>query len=114
MRLVEGKKGEPSKWLCGDCNQVHVLPYNIGRSRGQCYACQAVRRAKITGKQPDSPGKPAERKCLMCGKEFESANIGNRRCANCDGKLENRKEPFFDRKQLRYMAPGKTRDRDSD
>ena len=107
MRLVEGEKGELCKWLCGDCNQVHVLPYEIGRSRGQCYACQAVRRAKLTGKQPDSPGSPAKRKCLMCNKKFNSADICNRRCAKCEKKLEEHKEPYYDRKPLHFTAAGK-------
>ena len=108
MRLVEGKKGELSKWLCGDCNQVHALPYEIGRSRGQCYACQAVRRKKLTGKQPDSPGKPAKRTCLMCGKRFDSADINNRRCAQCEYKLQH--DPVgkhSNKKAMRFAAAGK-------
>ena len=110
MRLVEGKEGELSKWLCSDCGKIHILTYKKGRSRGPCYACQAVRRAKLTGKQPKSPGKPAKRICLLCEKIFESADICNRRCAECEKELEDAKRSHFDRTPLRYMAPGKTRE----
>ena len=95
-------------WFCEGCKRIHVLPYRIGRSRQYCYACQKVKREELTGSIKNNVVDPAIRICLMCGKEFQSTNKGNRRCARCEYKLQH--DAFgrhSNKNAMRFVAAGK-------
>ena len=95
-------------WFCEGCKRIHALPYRIGRTRHLCYACMRDERAKNTGSLKLNTEHRAERICLMCNKKFKSTDKGNRRCAQCEYKLQHDAVGSHStRSPFRIAAPGK-------
>ena len=61
-----------------------------GGSRSSC-GCQIKSQKRATIYRP----KPAERKCLMCGKNFISRGPHNRRCVLCEEKLDGDGQAYY-------------------
>ena len=64
-------------FFCNDCKNEVQLPILVGRNQSSCGCKGTIYRHQ-----------PAERTCLMCGKNFISRGPHNRRCVLCKRKLD--------------------------
>lgn len=85
----QDKQVDTGIFHCVHCGNDVDLPVASGRRKGHC-GCQ-------TGSQkgPIYRPKPAERTCLMCGKNFVSRGPHNRRCVACECKIEASGQAYY-------------------
>ena len=69
-----------------------------GGSRSSC-GCQIKSQKLATIYRP----KPAERKCLMCGKNFISRGPHNRRCRLCEQRVDGDGQMYYMPPVLRVL-----------
>ena len=96
-----------SYFKCAKCPKIHILPFLTGNLRHLCYACTKKKYDKerefLKVKRDNE-----KRICLMCEKKFSSSGPGNRRCAQCEYKLQH--DPVgkhSNKKAMRFAAAGK-------
>lgn len=100
-------KKKTSYFTCAECPKIHILPYKTGRTRHLCYACTKAKNDKerefLKIKRDNE-----KRLCLMCDKPFNSSGPENRRCAQCEYRLQHDPTGKHSAKTvLRFSAAGK-------
>lgn len=75
---------------CSHCGKDVELSILYGRVKGHC-GCQTRSYKRATIYRPA----PAERRCLMCGKNFTSRGPHNRRCVVCESKVDGGGQEYY-------------------
>lgn len=111
-----GQPGDTFRWRMGDCGlricEMKLIRYTgkvvSGRKVGW-YRCEYCNKRVARRQNKDSCGcqtislkratvyrpQPAERSCLMCGKNFISRGPHNRRCPVCEHKIEHSGQAYY-------------------
>lgn len=87
LRNIDRRGKTNQLWLyhCGCCGRAVSREAN----REDCGCLSSSHKATIY--RP----KPAERRCLMCGKNFISSGPWNRRCPVCEHKIEHSGQAYY-------------------
>lgn len=69
---------------CPKCNNDVQLSIMVGKNQSSCGCTGTIYRPK-----------PAERRCLMCGKNFISRGPHNRRCGLCEKAISGDGQAYY-------------------